>query len=592
MVSTVLTRLKTLKNINEKNNSIVNKELFRLLCKKELLIIAYNSIKSNTGNMTPGTDELTLDGFSENIIDEIIQNLKNETFKFRPVRRIYIPKSQPGKFRPLGIPSPRDKIVQKAMLIIMESIYEPTFSQNSHGFRPGRSCHTALRQIRQQWQGVTWAIEGDITGCYDNVDHHILINILRKKIQDERFIRLIWKLLRAGMIENGQDKPTNLGTPQGSILSPILANIYLNEFDKFIEKVIEQLSSKEPRQRNPYYKKISSKIYYIKRRANKNKAEENRNLIKILSKDQKETPSRDPLDTKYIQIRYIRYADDWLIGIIGDKNLTKNIKSVIEKFLAEKLKLTLSIEKSHITHLSSRKVEFLGFEIEIKNKSEFSSSEGKKYRRTVGWQPKLFIPTKKIVTLKLANNNFCSKLGRGKCKKGWILYPDDIITERYNHIIRGIRNYYAPADNYNTSMKRIEYILRTSWAHTLATKHRTRISKQLKRKLGLDLTDKWEKNIWNFKPKVIPFNDKVFNSYVRKTKLKNAESCRICKSKENLEMHHVKALRKDGKNLQDKYMVGLMQAMNRKQICVCRKCHNDIHNGKYDGNSLKFYSTE
>jgi group II intron reverse transcriptase/maturase len=512
MVSKILTRLKTLKHINENNNSIVNKDLFRLLCKKELLIISYNSIKSNPGNMTPGTDEFTFDGFSENVIDKIIQDLKDGTFTFKPVRRIHIPKNQPGKFRPLGIPSPRDKVVQKAMLLIMESVYDPTFSKNSHGFRSGKSCHTALKEIRQQWQGVSWAIEGDITGCYDNVDHHILINILRKKIQDERFIHLIWKLLRSGIIEKGQEKPTYLGTPQGSILSPILANIYLNEFDKYVEFIIEKLNSKTIRKRNPYYKRVSSKIYKLRKQTNKIK--ENKNLIKILSQDQKIIPSRDPLDTNYKKIRYIRYADDWLIGIIGDKNLVKDIKSLIENFLLEELKLTLSIEKTHITHLYSRKVEFLGFEIEINNKSTFSASEGKKNRISIGWQPKLLIPTRKLIS-SLSSKNFCSKLGKGKCKKGWILYPDETITERYNYIIRGLRNYYSPADNYNTSMKRIEYILRYSWAHTLAAKHRTRISKQLIRdkKLGLDLTEIWKKNIWDFKPRIEPLDDRLLKSY-------------------------------------------------------------------------------
>ena len=262
----ILLRLESLKERNTKNRDAVNKDLYRLLCNKELLTIAYNSIKSKPGNMTPGTDELTLDEMSDKIIKGIIAELRSQTFKFKPVRRVYIPKGNTGNMRPLGVPTPRDKVVQKAMLMIMENIYEPTFSTHSHGFRPGFSCHSALKEIRSTWSGTKWAIEGDIKGCYDNVKHQILIDIIRQKIDDERFIQLIWKLLRAGVEINKKLERTKMGTPQGGILSPLLANIYLHELDEFITNLSTQTSSSNnnSRRENPEYKSIRGKIYRLR----------------------------------------------------------------------------------------------------------------------------------------------------------------------------------------------------------------------------------------------------------------------------------------------------------------------------------------
>ena len=589
----ILLRLESLKKRNTKNKNAINKDLYRLLCNKELLAIAYNSIKSKPGNMTPGTDELTLDEMSDKVIEGIIDELRNQTFKFKPVRRVYIPKGNTGKMRPLGVPTPRDKVVQKAMLMIMESIYEPTFSDHSHGFRPGRSCHSALKEIRSKWSGIKWAIEGDIKGCYDNVKHLTLINIVRRKIDDERFIQLIWKLLRAGVEINTKIERTKMGTPQGGILSPLLANIYLHELDEFITNLSTQTagSTNSSRRENPEYKSIRGKIYRLRTKRTTSGVEKIRPTpetlkeIKALQKVQRTLPSKDQLDPNYKKVIYVRYADDWIVGIIGNKEFAKEIKDKIENFLENKLQLSLSPEKTKVTLCASREIEFLGYYLEMGGKSTFSIN-GKQGKRTVGWQPKLFVPMNKIIR-KLSDKNFCTKDGIGIKKKGWILYPDQIIVQRYNYLIRGLRNYYSPADNFGTSMSRIEYILKFSCAHTLAAKHRTRISKQLDRveKLGLDVKKSHKNNIWDFKTK--PFNyDSLFKSYTRRTKLLSSSKCQICQSPENLEMHHVRALRKDGILLSDKYLIGLMQRMNRKQICVCRNCHMDIHNGKYDGNSL------
>jgi group II intron reverse transcriptase/maturase len=593
MVMDVLGKLKSLKERNKKDKSAINKDLFRILCNKELLVIAYNKIKSNPGNMTPGTDNLTLDGISDTFLDETIYDLKHHKFSFKPVRRVYIPKGNTGKLRPLGIPSPRDKIVQQAMLYILESIFEPTFYEQSHGFRTGKGCHTALKEIRSKWSGVKWAIEGDIKGCYDNIDHNILISIIRKKVNDEKFIQLIWKLLRAGTTINNNYVKSKLGAPQGGILSPLLANIYLNELDKFIIERISSLNSSQSRRPSKNYKIIESKINRLNKKLRssntltREETLETKILKKILNKDRQQIPSKNPMDPKYFRIKYVRYADDWLIGISGNKYTAQKIKNIIEVYLQENLRLTLSSEKTKITYFSSRKVKFLNYQIQIGRESRTTNTSNTK-RRSAGWQPRLFIPSDDIVN-KLKERNFC-KNNKGCRKKGWIMYPDDIITKRYNSILLGFRNYYSPADNFNKVYNRIQYILMYSWAHTLASKHRTRISKQLKRtkELNFKVMKNITNNIWDFKTSDI--NDPYIGlkvSPLRSKSISSNEKCKICGTKENLEMHHLKALRKDGILIEDRYLAAMMQRMNRKQICVCRTCHINIHKGNYDGDSLK-----
>lgn len=251
-----LARIEKIRELNETRENWVNNDLYKLLFDKDLLIAAYESIKSKQGNMTQGVTGTTLDGFSIREVEKIISKLRDESFTFSPARRVLIPKGN-GKSRPLGIAPPTEKVVQKAMEIILSAIYEPNFSEHSHGFRPNRGCHTALKEIKNTWTGTVWFVEGDIKSYFDEIDHHKLIGILRKKISDERFINLIWKSLRAGfMITHGESKKdnpqrltskkglyfrnTNQGTPQGSILSPILANIFLHEFDRKVDSWCEE----------------------------------------------------------------------------------------------------------------------------------------------------------------------------------------------------------------------------------------------------------------------------------------------------------------------------------------------------------------
>ncbi|ODM24805.1 reverse transcriptase domain-containing protein [Acetivibrio mesophilus] len=254
-----------LKALNEKahDTSYQFSRLYRNLYNPNFYLMAYSNIYSNSGSMTKGLDDKTLSGISYDRINNIILRLKNQSYKPTPVRREYIPKKN-GKTRPLGIPSADDKLVQEIVRMMLEQIYEPIFSKYSHGFRPHRSCHAALIQVQKTFTGVKWFVEGDIKGCFDNIDHHVLIRILRKRIKDEYLISLIWKFLKAGYVDNNIFYNTYSGCAQGSIISPILANIYLNKLDKFVERYKTEFEKGKSRKYNPHYHKINGYINYKK----------------------------------------------------------------------------------------------------------------------------------------------------------------------------------------------------------------------------------------------------------------------------------------------------------------------------------------
>ena len=258
-----------LKSLEEKASVSNNKyeRLYRNLYNPEFYLLAYANIAKSQGSMTQGVDGQTLDNMSLPRINRIIESIRNRTYQPKPAKRKYIPKKN-GKLRPLGITSTDDKLVQEVVRMILEAIYEPTFSNNSHGFRPKRSCHTALTQVKKNFTGVTWIVEGDIKACFDNFDHHVLVELLRKRISDEAFIGLIWKFLKAGYMEQWQYHMTYSGTPQGSGMSPILANIYLNELDRYMGEYKARFY-KPTRTANPAHRNMASKIFYYKAKNDK-----------------------------------------------------------------------------------------------------------------------------------------------------------------------------------------------------------------------------------------------------------------------------------------------------------------------------------
>jgi len=410
-----LQRLERLRQLNSKGEW-VNDALYRLMYKEDLYIVAYERIKSKPGNMTPGTDGATLDGWSLQMTQTIIAEMRSEQFQFKPVRTEYIPKPNSNKVRKLGIPSTRDKVVQEVMRMILESVYDspygPFFRDTSHGFRLNRSCHTALREIRGKWAATNWFIEGDIQACFDEIDHHVLVGLLRRKIKDERFLNLVWKLLRAGYFDiRGQRQDSLAGTPQGGIVSPILMNVYLHELDNKVESLRQQYTSGKRKRRNPHYKKLAARKERLARQG-KTKDKAFRELVKQI----RATPSVDTQDPDFIRIKYVRYADDWLVGIYGPQTLAKKVKEEIRIFLAEHLHLTLSENKTHITHARSEQAYFLGTRISISrggNQRVTKVTNGHKKpmkRRTTGSEVVMKLPAKHLIQ-RLHNRGFCTATG-------------------------------------------------------------------------------------------------------------------------------------------------------------------------------------
>jgi group II intron reverse transcriptase/maturase len=602
MDNQALARLEALRRHNA-DRGWVNHDLYRLLYRPELYEVAYQRIKSKPGNMTAGSDGETLDGFSLQVIADLIKKLRDESFQFQPARRIYIPKTN-GKQRPLGIPSPRDKVVQEVLRLILEAIYDSPqgayFLNSSHGFRPNRSCHTALREFSNRWTGVTWIIEGDIHACFDEIDHHTLIELLRKKISDGRFLNLIWKALRAGYLWGKERRDTLTGSPQGSILSPILANVYLHELDDFVEQLRAKYEKGEERRRNPEYLRVRTRRWYWLRKT----AGVLTPHIKQLTQRMRSIPSGDPADPNYVRIRYLRYADDWIVGVIGPKRLAETIKEEIGHFLRERLKLELSQDKTRTTHAKTEEANFLGVRLSIGKAQRAEakiisqrSSGGRRFkRRATGWFPTLKAPTPLLVE-RLRRKGFCDAKGFPTSQKKWVLLDADQIIRLYNSILHGLLNYYRFVDNF-ASLWRIQYILRYSLAKTLAHKYR-RTMQDIFARHGRNLRFEWdlrdgdrksvqfaENTDWTVRTGAFvthpPDPDLLgWHTHLR-TRSKLGFPCLICGATEQVEMHHVRHIRKMGAR-KPKGFLAVLRALNRKQIPVCRECHRKIHQGQYDG---------
>ena len=317
-------------------------ELYRQLFNPQLYLLAYGRIYSNKGAMTPGVTGETADGMSLGKIERIIDAMRHERYRFAPARRVYIPKKN-GKKRPLGLPTWTDKLVGEVIRLLLEAYYDPQFSGRSHGFRPRRGCHTALTDVANTWTGTTWFVEGDISDCFGSFDHNMMIEILSEKILDNRFLRLMRNMLQAGYMEDWVWGATLSGSPQGGVTSPILSNIYLHKLDSFVEQVlIPEYTRGERRRHNPDYHKWSKVIERARRRGDRTEVREAR-------KRRRPLPSMDTRDPGYRRLRYVRYADDHLLGFTGPKAEAEQIKQRVAKFLREDLKLELSDEKT-LTH--------------------------------------------------------------------------------------------------------------------------------------------------------------------------------------------------------------------------------------------------
>ena len=408
-------------------------DVSRQLYNPDFSLRSYAKMYKNDGAMTPGTTEETVDGMSLNKIDQVIEVIRCERWKWPPVRRVLIDKPQGGK-RPLGIPDWSPKVVQDIVRSILEAYYEPQFSDHSHGFRPKRGCQSALTKIHNTWNGTTWFIEGDIKGCFENIDHHLLMNILRENIHDNRFLRLIEGALKAGYCEDWIYHPSLSGSPQGGIVSPILSNIYLDKLDKFVEKtLIPEYTKSDKRETNPAYGHVANQLQTARRQGNLER-------VRALQKELRKHPSKTQDDPGYRRLRYIRYADDFLFGFAGPFEESHQMKEKVASFLQTELKLPLSAEKTLMTHAHTGRARFLGYEIGIM----YSATKlDDRFRRSVNGAVGMYIPEDVIQAKRKRYLRDGKPIHRPELQND---SEYDIIV-RYQGEYRGLVQYYGLAQN-------------------------------------------------------------------------------------------------------------------------------------------------
>lgn len=577
--------------------------VYRHLFDPELFLQAYGKIYRNFGAMTPGSTKETVDGMNLQRIHNIIGLLKLERYKWTPVRRTEIPKAN-GKKRPLGIPTWSDKLVQEVLRTLLEPFYEQKFSNLSHGFRPNRSCHTALHWVQKMWKGTVWFIEGDIKGCFDNIDHSVLLDIIRRDIHDGRLVKLIEGLLKAGYMKDWRYYDTLSGTPQGGIISPLLANIYLNELDRFVEDTLIPAYTRGDRRRlNPEYTRFRYHIAVAKRR-------EDFEEVKRLKQERRKVMSVAPVDPDYRRLRYIRYADDFLLSFVGPKNEADEVRQKLGEFLEQQLKLTLSKEKTLITHAVDDKAKFLGHEITVTRERNLISVDG---RRATNGCIALLMPQ----TVVRKYRDLYSRNGKVIHRSELEIDTDYTILQRYQSVLRGLYNFYCMASNVSNRMADIKWILETSLTKTLAHKFKCSVNEIYGRyRITIpDFGDGEHKALQviiqrpDKEPLVatfggIPFKRKPEGTGTGDFRHEEAwfqhgderaevvqrlmvGECELCKVGP-VEVHHIRKLAdidrpgRPPKALWEK----IMSARKRKTLVVCKRCHDNIHTGKYDGPAL------
>lgn len=589
-----------------KNPEYRFQRLYRNLYNPDFYLLAYKNIYANGGSMTPGVNGITIDGMSSQRIAKLIESLKDRSYQPNPARRTYIAKkNNPAKKRPLGIPSGDDKLVQEVIRMLLESIYEPNFSDASHGFRPQKSCHTALTKIQKTFTGAKWFVEGDIKACFDSFDHHVLIDILRKRIDDEAFISLMWKFLKAGYMEQWQYHMTYSGTPQGSGMSPILANIYLNELDRYMGEYKARFY-KPTRTANPAHRNMASKIFYYKAKNDKvwddlsvKEKKECARTLRQMRSEQRKLPTHPVQETSYKAIQYVRYADDFIVGVIGSHEDAKKLKQDLTVFLKEKLGLTLSTEKTKITN-TAENARFLGYDISVSRSQDIKRLKNGKRQRVYSGVVQLRMPLEKWTAKLLEYGAIRIKKdesGKERWKtmpRGKLINRTDIeILSRYNSEIRGLYNYYAIAGNVST-LNHFSSRMKYSMLKTFGSKYRCKVRKIKERyvkngefTVAYKTKSGMKESVYyhdGFRKKTEPALGQVdmldiYKKYDKPNSLAirlHTNKCELCGMDcDGLEMHQVRRL-KDLNGEQEWERIMLQR--RRKTLAVCPSCHIEIHN--------------
>ena len=567
--------------------------VYRIIQCKELFLLAYANLYANKGALTPGVHpEDTIDGMSMKRIESIRNKLRKGEYQWTPVRRTYIGKRNSKKLRPLGMPGWNDKLLEEVIRLVLSAYYEPQFRDSSHGFREGRGCHTALKRIAKKGEGTRWFIEGDIEGCFDNIDHDVLMRILKRKIKDNLFLKLLREMLKAGYMENWGYHKTYSGTPQGGILSPLLTNIVLNELDMFVEDELTPKNTKgKERKWNLEYASLRNAARYARRKGKWKLANE-------LRRKYTQLPSLRSNDRGYRRLWYVRYADDFLLGYIGKKVGAERIKQKLKDFL-KTLKLEMSEEKTFITHALTGKARFLNYEINLAN-TNVKRTNGRRSVNHILW----FSVPKDVI------KRWVAKVSKGKkiIHRSELLNTSDYdIISRYEIELQGLINYYSFAHNVVRRMGYLRYIWQESLVKTLAAKHKLRktIIYRKYRKfftidgrkiIGIEIERRGKKPLKTAfgrkqiqRKTDIKVRDDIQTTYKGRNDLLTrllADTCEICGRTDNVEAHHIRKLadlKKKYKGRKEKpEWVKQMIARRRKSLFLCKEHHDEIHDGKYD----------
>ncbi|MEU9609895.1 reverse transcriptase domain-containing protein [Streptomyces sp. NPDC048057] len=563
-------------------------ELYRQLFNKELYLVAYGNIYANQGAMTPGATQETVDGMSVEKIERIIDAMRHERYRFSPVRRTYIPKKNgTGKRRPLGLPTWSDKLVGEVVRLLLEAYYDPTFSDHSHGFRAGRGCHTALREVEACWKGTVWLVEGDIADCFGSLDHEIMMAILAEKIRDNRFLRLIRNMLKAGYLEDWSWNATLSGAPQGGVVSPVLSSIYLHKLDEFVETVLIPEYTRGTR-RKAYmpYRRVQKAMILARNEGDREK-------LRSLRKEIRHLPSADPRDPGYRRLKYVRYADDHLLGFTGPRAEAEKIKQRLTEFLRDELKLELSQEKTLITHARTKAARFLGYEI-ITLHANNKMTGG--HRKTNG---KIALRLPRDVVRAYVSPYY--RRGKPASQANLVNCDDSVIIATYGQKYRGVVQYYLLANDV-WRMERLRWVMEVSMLRTLAAKHQSTVGRMARRYKAKILTPHGLRTCFEArieragrKPLIARFGgiplrrkksaviaDRIpaplrYQKKELVTRLQRGE-CEICAKSGKVEVHHVRKLADLGAPGSRQFTwAAVMMEKRRKTLVVCSACHNQIH---------------
>ncbi|ENV3571650.1 group II intron reverse transcriptase/maturase [Escherichia coli] len=601
-------RLDGIEDASKKGYPVRN--LYKIACEPGLWLQAYVNIRANAGALTQGVSTDTIDGFSIERAEKLAKTLRSREYVAKPVRRVQIPKKD-GKTRPLGIPGGDDKLAQEVARIILERVYEPVFSEHSHGFRPKRSCETALRSIRPVWNGVKWIVDVDIKGFFDNIPHKLLLNTLAEKIKDKNFLKLIEQWLKAGYVDNWKYHRSYSGTPQGGIISPLLANIYLDKLDRFVEQnLIPAYTSGTKRRANPDMNRLAHKIHKLRKKVDgmatdsESEKEAIKKEIERLLEEKRSIPSQVMNDPNFRRMYYVRYADDFVIGVIGSKKDAEHISRQVRNFITTSLGLEVNEAKTRIRHISEG-VNFLGYEIRQADAKKLlkQKMQGRHaLRRSTTGIVQLFVPDNIAAKFCHQKKYGCYENVKAVHRSSLQNLSEAEIVLTFNAEMRGLANYYSLALDMKYKLSKLYFIWQISLFKTLANKRRSsvnKVAKSLRQNNGdLAITvqaKNGSRKIEVFKLKhvnrnrttIVDTEPRTAHITTRTTEIMRrlgARICEYCAKTGRCEVHHVKKLKDLKKGRKAGYKPSLWQLMmiarRRKTMILCASCHDKLHSGK------------